>query len=98
MTITSTELAGLVESLRANDEAIYLPLLGRAADAITALTRQIAERDAENKRLREALRLIYVDATEQHSDWCNMGPVEDEARDWAFAISIGARQALGGDK
>ncbi len=52
----------------------------------------------EIDRLKEELRQIYVDATEQHADWCDMGPVEDEARDWAFSIAVSARNALRGEQ
>ena len=55
---------------------------------------QIEAQAATITELREALRQIYVDATEQHADWCNMGPVDDEARDWAFDLSRIALEAL----
>lgn len=50
------DVTGLVERLQhcsqnTKDEYLH-ELTGRAADAITALTRQLGERDAENKRLR----------------------------------------------
>jgi hypothetical protein len=41
----------LVDELRINDTEIYLPLLGKAADRIEALS-------AENERLREVLTRI----------------------------------------
>lgn len=94
------EAADAIEALARHAEmmeAREIELVADGEQVRSEMARQLAERDAENKRLREELRQIYVDATEQHSDWCNMGPVEDEARDWAFAISLSARQALGGD-
>lgn len=63
-----------------------------AAAAVIAADR--AGLVARIEELEGELRQIYVDATEQHADWCNMGPVDDEARDWAFDIAVHARAAL----
>lgn len=52
----------------------------------------------EIDRLTKGLHQIYVDAIEQHTDWCDMGPVEDEARDWAFSIAVNARNAMRGEQ
>lgn len=64
------DVAGLVEKLRSWGEVVRMwsergtqaqfpaDAMIQAADAITKLTRQLAERDAENKRLRKALERI----------------------------------------
>jgi len=52
-TMTDDDKA-LVAELRINDKEIYLPVLGKSADRIEALS-------AENERLREALDRIYME-------------------------------------
>lgn len=62
--------------------------------AITTLEAELAAMKARGDRLAEELRQIYVDASEQHGDWCNLPPVDDEARNFAFDISQYALAAL----
>lgn len=87
------DYAGLVERLGWHSEC---PATGKlrltnpdgpdAANAITALTRQLAERDAEMKRLREALRNLHERIADAWPELRHLPPM------------VEARQALGGDK
>jgi len=71
----------------AQDDAARRTALNEAATALEAAQARIAELEGE-------LRQILVDATEQHADWCNLPPVDDEARDYAFSVILYARNAL----